>query len=31
MSKKCYEEKHIDLLSAGEEGKRHYVFNTFMY
>ena len=29
------EEKHVDLLLTGEEGKRHYVlikdFNTFMY
>ena len=35
VSKKCCEEKHIDLLLTGEEGKRHYVlikdFNTFMY
>ena len=35
VSKKCYEEKHVDLLLIGEEGKRHYVlikdFNTFMY
>ena len=34
VSKKC-EEKHLDLLLIGEEGKRHYVFiknfNTFMY
>ena len=33
--KKCYEEKHVDILLIGEEGKRHYVpikdFNTFMY
>ena len=35
VSKKCCEEKHVDLLLIGEEGKRHYVlikdFNTFMY
>ena len=35
MSKKCFEEKHVDLLMIGEEEKRHYVFvkdfNTFMY
>ena len=35
VSKKCCEEKHVDLLLMGEEGKRHYVltkdFNTFMY
>ena len=35
VSKKCCEEKHIDLLLIGEEGKRYYVrikdFNTFMY
>ena len=33
--KKWCEEKHIDLLLIGEEGKGHYVlikdFNTFMY
>ena len=33
VSKKC-EEKHVDLLLIGEEGKIHYVlvkyFNTFM-
>ena len=23
--KKCYEEKNVDLLLIGEEGKRHYV------
>ena len=32
VSKKCYEEKHVDVLLIGEEGKRHYVlikgFNT---
>ena len=35
VSKKCFEEKHVDLLMIGEEEKRHYVyvkdFNTFMY
>ena len=35
MSKKCCEDKHVDLLLIGEEGKRHIVlikdFNTFMY
>ena len=35
VSKKWCEEKHVDLLLIGEEGKRHYVllkdFNTFMY
>ena len=35
VSKKCCEEKHVDLLLLLEEGKRHYVlikdFNTFMY
>ena len=35
VSKKCWEEKHVDLLLIGEEGKRHYVlikdFNTPMY
>ena len=25
VSKKCCEEKHVDLLSMGEEGKRHYI------
>ena len=25
VSKKCYIEKHLDLLLIGEEGKRHYV------
>ena len=33
--KECCEDKHVDLLSIGEEGKRHYVlikdFNTFIY
>ena len=35
VSKKCCEEKHVDLLLIGKEGKTHYVlikyFNTFMY
>ena len=35
VSKKCREEKHVDLLLIGEEGKRHYVlikdYNIFMY
>ena len=35
VSKKCCEEKHVHLLSIGEERKRQYVlikdFNTFMY
>ena len=35
VSKKCCEEKHVDLLLIGEEGKRHLVlirdFNTFVY
>ena len=35
VSKKCFEEKDVDLLLIGEEGKRHYVlikdFNTFMH
>ena len=35
VSKKCFEEKHIDLLLIEEKEKRHYVlikdFNTFMY
>ena len=34
-SKKCFEERHVDLLLLGEEARRHYVFikdiNTFMY
>ena len=33
--KKCCEEKHVDLLLIGEEGKRHYLFindfNTLIY
>ena len=35
ISKKCCEEKHVDLLLIAEEGKRHYRlikdFNSFMY
>ena len=34
VSKKCCEEKHVDLLLIGEEGKRHVLikdFNTFIY
>ena len=35
ISKKCCEEKHVDLLLMGDERKRHYVLikdiNTFMY
>ena len=35
VSKKCCEEKHIDLLLIEEKGKRQYVlvidFNTLMY
>ena len=35
MSKKCFEEKHVDLLLIGDEGKRHYAlikdFSTLMY
>ena len=35
VSKKCCEDKHVDLLLIEEEGKRHYVlikdFNLFMY
>ena len=35
VSKKCCEEKHVDLLLIGEEGKRHQVlikdFNTLMH
>ena len=35
MSKKCYEEKHVDPLLIGEEDKTYCVFikdsNTFMY
>ena len=35
VSKKCCEEKHVDLLLIEKEGKRHNIlikdFNTFMY
>ena len=35
VSKKFCKEKHVDLLSIGKKGNRHYVlikdFNTFMY
>ena len=35
MSKNSCEEKNVDLLLLGEEGKRHYVlikdFNTFLH
>ena len=35
VSKKCCEDKHVDLLLKGEGDKKHYVlikdFNTFMY
>ena len=35
VSKKCFGEKHVDLLLIGEEGNRHYVLikdlNTFLY
>ena len=35
MSKRCFQDKHVDLLLIGEENKKHYVlikyFNTFMY
>ena len=35
ISKKCCDEKHVDLLLIGDEGKRHDVlikdFNTFTY
>ena len=35
VSKKCCEEKHVDLLLIGEEGNRHYVLiknsHSFMY
>ena len=34
-SKKCFQEKHVDLLLLGEETRKRYVFikdiNTFMY
>ena len=33
VSKKCFEEKHVDLLLVGEERKNVLIkdFNTFMY
>ena len=35
VSKKCYEDKHIDLLLTSEGEKKHYIliknFNTFMH
>ena len=35
MSKKCCEDKHVDLLLLEEEGKKHYAlikdFNISMY
>ena len=35
VSKKCCEDKHVDLLLIGEREKNHYVlinnFNAFMY
>ena len=35
VSKKCCEEKTVDLLLIGKEGKKHYLltkdFNTFIY
>ena len=35
MSKKCYNDKHLDLLLIGEKDTKHYFlitdFNTFMY
>ena len=35
VSKKCYEEKRVELLLIGEERKRNYVlikdFNALMY
>ena len=33
VSKQCSEEKCVDLLLIGEEGKKHFIkdFNTFMY
>ena len=35
LSKKCCEDKHVDLSSIGDGEKKHYVlikdFNTFMY
>ena len=35
MYEKCCEDKHVDLLLIGAEGKTHYIFiknfSTFMY
>ena len=35
VSKKCFEETHVDLLLKGKKGKMHYVFimdfNTSLY
>ena len=35
VSKKCFEEKHVDLLLIEEKDKKYYVlvkdFNTFLY
>ena len=35
LKKKCFAEKHVDLLLMGEEGKRYYViindFNALMF
>ena len=35
ITKECYEDKHVDLLSIGERERKHCVFikdfNTFMY
>ena len=30
VSKKCYEDNHVDLLLIGEEGKRHYVLSKIL-
>ena len=34
VSKKCFEEKHVDILFIGEGEKKHYIFikyfNSFM-
>ena len=35
VSKKCFEEKHVDLLQVDKKDKKHYVliknFNTILY
>ena len=33
VSKQCSEEKRVNLLLIGKEGKKHFIkdFNTFMY